>query len=151
MANKSISELTTATALQGGEFLPIVQYGTTKKTELRSIENYTLSYHLTVQADQTVDLNDSTYENASMIKLSWNGAAGTMVLTLPDATSANSENRMIRFLSNGGFSVNTRVHLTPASGQTLDGSASYYEINKEYEGIMVWSDGTEWFIIQKKA
>tara|TARA_B110000503_G_C7133139_1_gene407651 strand:- start:1055 stop:1162 length:108 start_codon:yes stop_codon:yes gene_type:complete len=26
-----------------------------------------------------------------------------------------------------------------------------YVINKTYEGIQVWTDGTEWFIIQKKA
>ena len=24
-------------------------------------------------------------------------------------------------------------------------------LTKEYEGIYVWSDGSEWFIIQKKA
>ena len=26
-----------------------------------------------------------------------------------------------------------------------------FDPNKEYEGIMVWSDGSEWFIIQQKA
>jgi hypothetical protein len=151
MANKSISELTAATALQGGELLPVVQSSTTKKSTIKDITNYTISYHLTVSSGQTVDLDSSTYEDVTMIKLSWSGATGSMTLTLPDATSTNNTNRMIRFISNGGFNTSTRVHLTPASGQTLDGSSSHYEINKEYEGIMVWSDGSEWFVIQQKA
>ena len=57
----------------------------------------------------------------------------------------------IQFLSDTTFATNTRVYVTPASGQTIDGNTNYYEINKEYEGIQMWSDGTEWFIIQKKA
>ena len=32
-----------------------------------------------------------------------------------------------------------------------DGGASSYTINKAYEGIMVWSDGVEWYRIQTKA
>jgi len=57
----------------------------------------------------------------------------------------------MRFISDSTFSTNTRIYLTPATGQNLDGSTNYYEINKAYEGIKIWSDGTEWFIIQKKA
>ena len=51
----------------------------------------------------------------------------------------------------GGFANATRVELTPINSQTLDGSTDAYVINKEFEGIQVWSDGVEWFIIQKKA
>jgi hypothetical protein len=36
-------------------------------------------------------------------------------------------------------------------GDELDGSTAAYVINKAFEGIQVWSDGVEWFIIQKKA
>jgi len=57
----------------------------------------------------------------------------------------------LRFLSNGGFASATRVELTPILSQTLDGSTTAYVINKEFEGIQLWSDGIEWFIIQKKA
>ena len=74
-----------------------------------------------------------------------------MTLTLPDATNTNNINRVVRFISDTTFVTNTRVYVTPAAGQTIDGSSNFYEINKEYEGIQLWSDGTEWFIIQKKA
>jgi len=57
----------------------------------------------------------------------------------------------MRFLSNGGFANATRVELTPINSETLDGSTSAYVINKEFEGIQIWSDGVQWFIIQKKA
>jgi hypothetical protein len=84
-----------------------------------------------------------------LIRLTWSGAAGTATLNLPSA--ASNTNRVMRFISNGGFAVSTRVNLTPINSETLDGSTDPYVINIEYEGIQVWSDGVEWFIIQKKA
>lgn len=151
MANKKISQLDAATALQGDELIPVVQSSTTKYSHIHDIVNYIVPTNLTVSDGDSVDLDSSTYDDSEMIRLSWSGATGSMTLTLPDATATNNTNRIMRFISNGGFSVSTRVDLTPASGQTLDGSTDAYVINKEYEGITVWSDGTEWFIIQKKA
>jgi hypothetical protein len=74
-----------------------------------------------------------------------------MALTLPDATDLNNVNRVIRFISDTTFVTNTQARLTPFGSQTIDGSTNYYTINKEYEGVTLWSNGTEWFIIQKKA
>ena len=104
---------------------------------------------LTVSPGQTIVI-DGGYEDVSMFKLSWSGATGTMVIDLPSA--AANLNRVIRFVSDSTFTgSNHKVHITPAGGNRLDGSTTYYEINKDYEGVQVWSDGTEWFIIQKKA
>jgi hypothetical protein len=58
---------------------------------------------------------------------------------------------VLRFITDSTFSATNRVDITPACGQNLDGATTAYEINKAYEGIAIWSDGTEWFIIQKKA
>lgn len=151
MADKKISELSDATALTGTEQVPLVQSGSTKKATINDITNHIITVEKTVTASETVDLDSSTYANAMMIKLTWSGATGTATYTLPDATSSNSTNRVLRFITDSTFSASTRVDLTPASGQNLDGSTAAYEINKEYEGIAVWSDGSEWFIIQKKA
>lgn len=151
MADKKISELTSASALTGTELVPLVQSSTTKKTTINDITNHIITVSKTASAGESVDLDSSTYENAMMIKFSWTGVSGTATYTLPDATSSNSLNRVIRFISDSSFNTNTRVHLTPASGQNLDGATDYYEINKAYEGIAIWSDGSEWFIIQKKA
>lgn len=147
MANKKISQLTTATALQGNEDLVLVQGTETKRSTVASVKNYAIPTALTAQADVDVDLD--SYTDTYLFKFTWTGAAGTATYTLPDATT--NQNRFIRFISDSSFQTNTRVDLTPASGQTLDGSASAYQINKAFEGIALWSDGTEWFIVQKKA
>lgn len=149
MADKKISELNDATTLTGTEQMPIVQSSTTKKTTVSDLVGKMIVVSKTASASNNIDLDDSAYDNAQMIKLSWSGGNGTAVYTLPDAT--NHTNRMIRFISDSTFSTNTHVELTPKSGQKLDNSTDDYDINKAYEGIAIWSDGTEWFIIQKKA
>jgi len=149
MANAKISALPIATELQGSELFAVVQGGETKQTTLNDIDNYLIPTTLVVLADTVVSLNDISYQDVSLIRLTWSGANGTMVLNLPNAT--DNTNRVLRFLSNGGFQTSTRVELTPISGETLDGTTSPYIINKEYEGIQLWSDGIEWFIVQKKA
>ena len=149
MANSKISELPIVTELQGGELFAIVQNGTTKQTTLNQIENYLIPTNLTVAPNVTVNLSDAAYQNSILIKLSWIGENGSQVLNLPSA--ASSTNRIIRIISNGGYATATRTELTPIGSDTLDGSSAAYVINKAYEGIQVWSDGLQWFIIQKKA
>ncbi len=149
MANLKISELPVSSALTGDELFAVVQAGQTKQTTLNNIDNFVIPTSLTVVKDTTVDLEESTYDDVQMLKLTWSGDNGNMTLNLPLASS--STNRIIRFISNGGFAANTRVYLTPQGGDTLDGSTDFYEINKSYEGIQCWSDGIEWFIIQKKG
>jgi hypothetical protein len=152
MANKKISALNAATALQGSELIPVVQSSETKYSTIKDIVNYLVPTTLTVSvAGGTVDLGSSTYDDAELIVLSWSGATGTIELTLPDATATNSTNRVIRIISDSTFTTSTHADLTPASGQNLDGATDAYRINKAYEGITVWSNGTEWFIIQAKA
>lgn len=152
MANKKISALNAATALQGTELIPVVQSSETKYSTIKDIVNYLVPTTLTVSvAGGTVDLGSSTYANSELIVLTWSGANGTIELTLPDATTTANTNRVIRLISDTTFTTSTHADLTPASGQTLDGASSAYRINKEYEGISVWSNGTEWFIIQEKS
>ena len=149
MADKKITQLESATALVGTEILVAVQNGETKQTTVNKIKNTLVPYNLIVEAGQTVNLSSSVFDQAMLIKLTWSGASGNMTLNLPLAS--DNTNRAIRFVSNGGFNTNTRVYITPIGSDTLDGSTDYYEINKTYEGIKIWSDGSEWFIIQKKA
>jgi hypothetical protein len=149
MANLKISQLPVSTALQGDEAIVVVQSNTTKQSTVQHILNYIVPTSVTVSSGQTVNLSDSVYATSELIRLTWSGANGTMTLNLPSA--ASNENRVMRFLSNGGFATATRVELTPIGGDELDGGTAAYVINKTYEGIQVWSDGVEWFIIQKKA
>ena len=150
MANKKISELTAATALDGTEIIAVVQSSATARATVNDVKNYLIATNIEVSATQSVDLGDAAYDNATMIHLTWSGGKGNMTLTLPSVNGSNT-NRTIRFISDSTFTTNTRVYLTPAGSDTIDGSTDYYEINKAYEGIALWSDGSEWFIIQKKA
>ncbi len=150
--SKKISQLPVATALQGAELFPIVQGGTTKQTTLDKFHNYLVSTSVTLTANQTINLSDSQYDNVLLIKITYSSGGGGSehaTLNLPSATS--NLNRVIRFVSDTGFSNNTQARITPINGQNLDGSTNYYSINTNYEGLMVWSDGTQWIIIQKKA
>jgi D-alanyl-D-alanine carboxypeptidase len=158
MADKKISELNLAAAsdLDGSEVIAIVHSSETKKTTLSNLETLIVT-HLTatnitvVSGGGSIDLGDSAYDNAEMIKLSWSGGSDTIEITLPDATATKNLNRQIRLITDSSYTTNTHADLTPISGQTLDGEESHYRINKAYEGITVWCDGTEWFIIQAKA
>jgi len=149
MANLKISQLPVSTALQGTEAIVVVQSNTTKQSTINKIKNTLVPYNLTVSSGETVSLSNSIFDQAMLVKLTWTGGSGNMTINLPSA-SANV-NRAIRFVSNGGFNTNTRARITPLVGETLDGSSNYYEINVSYEGFKIWSDGVEWYIIQKKA
>jgi len=168
MPNLPISGLPASDALTGAELFADVQGGVTKYTTLDDVKNYVTSsiddytqnntfnsylvpVNITVQDGIDLYLTVSAYANTAMIHIDWTGTNGTMDLYLPDATAAVNVNRSIRFISDNTFETNTRAELTPLPGQTLDNSAGSYTINKAYEGIMVWSDGVEWYRIQTKA
>jgi len=168
MPNLPISGLPASDALTGAELFADVQGGVTKYTTLDDVTNYVTSsietynqnntnnsylvpVDITVQDGVNQWLTGSAYADTAMIHIDWTGANGTMDLFLPDATAAVNVNRSIRFISDSTFSTSTRAELTPLPGQTLDGSAGSYTINKAYEGIMVWSDGVEWYRVQTKA
>ena len=157
MADKKISELTAVAAanITGSEDLPIVQTGTTKKTSLTDVQNYITNHldptTLTVSAGNTYDLGASTYDEAELIVLSWSGGNGTATLTLPDVTASKNLNRTKRFITDSTFTNATHANLTPFGSQNLDGANSTFDLNRAYEGIKIWGNGTEWFIIQQKA
>lgn len=122
---------------------------------------YLISKPLTVY-NNTVPIKEffltgSEFNDESFIKLSWSGSAGTCDVFLPDVNDPASENRVIGFITDSTFENATKADIRPfsGSGQAIDGETSYlqgfYRVNKAYEGIRLWCDGNEWFIIQKKA
>ena len=158
MSDKKISDLTNVAAanITGAEEIAIVQSSETKKSNLTNVQSFIVNHldptALTVSvAGGTIDLNDAAYDEAELIVLTWSGGNGTVELTLPDATAAKNLNRSKRIISDSSFNTSTHADLTPRAGQTLDGSSSAFRINKAYEGIKIWCNGTEWFIIQAKA
>lgn len=167
MANKKISQLTNTLNLTDSDEFAVVNGGETKAVTFSYIKrNFPNSYG---SADSgsiyivpveilgapvgSTNLGDTAYSNTGMINLRWQsgGGNGVHALTLPDATALNNTYRVIRFVCDGTVTANKEFYLIPAGGQTLDGSASAFQIDREYEGIAVWSDGVEWYRIQSKA
>ena len=142
MPNLPISGLPASDALTGAELFADVQGGVTKYTTLDDVKNYVTS--------SIDDYTQNNTFNSYLVPVNITVQDG-IDLYLPDATAAVNVNRSIRFISDNTFETNTRAELTPLPGQTLDNSAGSYTINKAYEGIMVWSDGVEWYRIQTKA
>jgi hypothetical protein len=93
----------------------------------------------------------STYSaNNNIVEIGWTGGNGTYVLNIPSATAIPYRN--IRFVTNSTFpnGASDKVQITAQSGETIDGAA-FFEISKVYEGVSLWSNGTEWIVIQAKA
>ena len=148
MANLKISELTQSTILTGVEEIAVVQSGVTKKTTIGSIKKE-FGSSITLQNNDTINLGEAGFSGYDLYQLKWIGGSGNQnaTITLPDVSDSN---RIIRIITNGSFTSNTHARLTSKSGQTIDGLIEYV-INKAYEGVTIWSDGTEWTVIQAKA
>jgi hypothetical protein len=86
----------------------------------------------------------------NIVEIGWLGATGIYVINLPSA--ATTPYRVIRFVTNGTYpgGGSHKVRFTAAGTETIDGAA-FFEISKTYEGLSVWSTGTEWVVIQAKA
>ena len=93
----------------------------------------------------------STYSaNNNIVEIGWSGSNGTYVLNIPSAATIPYRN--IRFVTNSTFpnGASDKVQITAQTGETIDGAA-FFEISKVYEGVSIWSNGTEWIVIQAKA
>ncbi len=91
----------------------------------------------------------SDYDTAyNMVDIDWVGSAGTYVLNIPSAVA--NPYRVIRVSNNATVGAQDKVHVTPPLGETIDGAA-FYNIQKPFNGISTWSDGTRWIVIQAKS
>jgi hypothetical protein len=86
----------------------------------------------------------------NLVLLSWTGGNGVYTLNLPLA-SANT-NRLIRITTDGSLSsgAGDKIDITATGGEDIDGNDSF-QISKQYEGLAVYSTGSEWIIVQAKA
>lgn len=75
---------------------------------------------------------------------------GTHTVTLPDASTPENTYRKMRFISDDSVTANDTFTLSGSNAQLIEGSSTYL-IDRGYEGVMLWSDGSNWFRIQSKA
>ena len=91
----------------------------------------------------------STYSGTgSMIYATWSGGSGTHTLVLPSAVTYPY--RTIRICNDATIGASDKIHVEGPGAETIDG-ASFYNINKTYNGILCWSDGSNWIVIQAKS
>ena len=86
-------------------------------------------------------------EHNADIYMTWTGVSGTYELTLPDA--GEHPYRTIRVIDDGTVNANDKIHVLAPNPQTIDGVA-FYSLSKPYGGVTVWSDGSNWIVIQAK-
>ncbi len=106
---------------------------------------------VTIGGGQVVNLAGDTNK---LVTVNWTGTSGTGTLRLP--TAANFTNKTMQILAAGGFDPQTtpsNLNITTSfgSGETIDGQGSYTGITKLYDTVTLWSNGTEWFVLQVKT
>ena len=84
----------------------------------------------------------------NIIDITWSGGGGDYTLNLPSAAAIPY--RFLRIVNDSTVTANERVNVTATGGDTIDGAASY-TMNKAFNGIAVWSDGSNWIVIQAKS
>ena len=125
---------------------------TSQKKMIASGSSYLVSALAQGGSGETIYLTGSTYNSTSIVKAVHDrGSNGTLTLVLPHSSGSNEVNRTIRIISNGSTDNIHKINITPITSDTLDGETGGFEINRAYEGLMCWSDGTEWFRIQSKG
>ncbi len=143
------------TFLQTGDFYNLLTVSSTGNVNEVPVAN--LNPQNLEASNYTVDPNDIVNlpgdSSSRLVKISWGSVNnGTMTLRLP-ATS-NFSNKTIQIITDGTFDVGggkkIDIEGSFGSGDTIDGGTSF-ELSKKYEGVTLWSDGTEWFVIQAKA
>lgn len=72
---------------------------------------------------------------------------GSWTIVLPDPSV--EKYRTVRFVSDDSVNAVYKVLLDPGTN-TIDGSTSDYEINRNFEGITLFSDASNWVVIQAK-
>ena len=95
--------------------------------------------------------SSSYSDDKNIIYLSWSGGSGTYDLTLPSATDIPYRN--IQIISDGTLAANDKVHVLAPVGERIDGDINpgFYTLNKPFNGVTVWSDGTQWIVTQAKS
>jgi|SaaInlV_120m_DNA_3_1039746.scaffolds.fasta_scaffold26117_2 hypothetical protein len=155
MASQKLTELIKSNSIEGKDLMYFVEDVT---QESKSIDASTLFSYIEKEINildpfiLNVSPGGSTnYTNdKSKIYLKWSGGSGIHNLILP---SAAINKRQIQIISNGTLSANNKVHILAPEGESIDGvpNPGFYTLNKSYNGVTVWSDGSEWIIIQAKS
>tara|TARA_B110000285_G_scaffold136361_1_gene152744 strand:- start:446 stop:925 length:480 start_codon:yes stop_codon:yes gene_type:complete len=158
MASNKLTDLTPITAdqLSGSDpfYLVDISVNQSKKvllSELFTWVNDKINTESPFLITATPGGSSSYSNDENIIYLSWSGGSGTYNLTLPSATDTPYRN--IQIISDGTLAANDKVHVLAPVGERIDGviNPGFYALNKPFNGVTVWSDGTQWIVTQAKS
>ena len=96
-----------------------------------------------VTAGSTTNLSS---QEEKIVKISWTGTTGNAILRLPLAS--NFVNKTIRFITDSSFPATATAQITGNGGtETINGLTAGVTLTGTYQATMVWSDGTEWWVL----
>ncbi len=96
-----------------------------------------------VTAGSTTNLSSA---EEKIVKISWTGTTGNAILRLPLAS--NFVNKTIRFITDSSFPATATAQITGNGGtETINGLTAGVTLTGTYQATMVWSDGTEWWVL----
>jgi len=102
-----------------------------------------LSSDRPVTAGSVTNLGTS---ESKIVKISWTGSAGNAILRLPLAS--NFTNKTIRFITDSSLPATATAQIQGNGGtETINGSTAGVTLTGTYQATMVWSDGTEWWVL----
>ena len=83
---------------------------------------------------------------SKIVKISWTGITGNAILRLPAAS--NFTNKTIRFITDSSLPATATAQIQGNGGtETINGSTAGVTLTGTYQATMVWSDGTEWWVL----
>lgn len=119
MANITITQLPTASALTGSELVPVVQSGVTVQTTTGAISGAGALNYPFLTVGSTSGLTQARYLNASTgLSLTDSGAGGTLTINMTGAASSLNAASTGFVVKNGASTVTNRS-ITVGSGMTV--------------------------------
>lgn len=119
MANITINQLPTASALTGSELVPVVQSGVTVQTTTGAISGAGALNYPFLTVGSTSGLTQARYLNASTgLSLTDSGAGGTLTINMTGAASSLN-GASTGFVVKNGASTVTNRSITVGSGMTV--------------------------------
>jgi len=97
--------------------------------------------------EQTAGDTVSYTASSGFVLLKYTGGNGSYIVDLPNPIL--QKYRTIRFIADGSITANHKVFLNPG-GFLIDGSTADFEFNRSFEGITLFSDGSNWLVTQAK-
>lgn len=118
--------------------------------DLSSIQSTLIPHILIGEPDGVTDYAvEDLPSNLVLLRWGQEGVNGQHSVYLPHIDG--NVFRSIRFITDSTVDANEQIWIYPQAGATIDGGVGPLQIDRFYEGLSLWNDGIEWYVIQAKA